>query len=98
MTALETATNFLNKRNPDNNMRTADFREYRVALTPKFSIELMFIEEDFDGELQQRIGIDLTDNNGCMYDYTFSETTSDAQIIADDIDYLLHKWHDRIWR
>ena len=97
MTGIEMATEFLKNMNPNNNMDTADFRTYEIPLNERFNIEIVFCEEEFDDELKQRVAIDLVTKRGDMFDYTFAETTTDAQAIADGIDYILDKWHDRIF-
>ena len=95
MTSLEMANEFLQSMNPNNDLDTADFRTYEIPLSDKFNLELVFCEEEFDDGIEQRVGIDLVDKHGCMFDYTFAETTTDAQAIANGIDYLLEKWKGR---
>lgn len=94
MTALEMATEFVRTMNPE--MRTdgsANFAIYEYELPDdRFNLEVCFIEEDFDNAIEYRTAIDLVDKHSVTVDYTFAETMTDAEAIADGIEYLLDKW------
>lgn len=97
MTSLEMAQEFLKSMNPENvENGSANFAIYEFELSDRYNLELVFIEEDFDSDDDSysrfRTAIDLTDKKGNYFDYTFAETMTDAEAIAEGIDYLLDKW------
>jgi len=94
MTALEMATEFVRTMNPE--MRTdgsANFAIYEFKLPDKrFNLEVCFIEEDFADEPKFRTAIDMVDKHSTTVDYTFAETMTDIQAIADGIAYLIWRY------
>ena len=94
MTAKEMATEFLTTMNPElRNDGSTNFAIYEFELPDeRFNLEVCFIEEDFDDEREFRTAIDLVSKHSTTVDYTFAETMTDIDGIADGIQYLLDKY------
>ena len=97
MTALEMATEFITHMNPRrvyNN--TVDFRIYEFKLPDeRFNLEVCFVDEKpyiETNELPYRTSIDLVDKHSTTVDYTFAETMTDVEAIADGIAYLIWRY------
>ena len=94
MKAQKIAEDFIRTMNPERvTDGTANFGIYEVLLNhDKYNLELCFVEEDFDdGKPEFRTAIDLVDKHSTTVDYTFVETMTDAEAIANGIQYLFEE-------
>ena len=97
MTAKEMATEFVRTMNPENvTDGSANFGIYEFHLPyDNLHLEVCFVEEDFDdgNESNFRTAIDAVGKDGCTYNgvYTFAETMTDIDAIAESIEWILEK-------
>lgn len=98
MTALEMALEFVRTMNPEGvTDGSANFGIYEFPLPQDdLHLEVMFIEEEEDGTSEFRTLIEVVGKDGCSIGlYTFAETMTDADMIADGIQYVLDKLDKR---
>lgn len=94
MTALEMATEFVNTMNPEGvTDGSVNFGIYEFPLPQDdFHLEVLFIEEDFVDEPRFRTLLEVVGKDSCSIGvYTFAETMTDIEAIADGIQYILDK-------
>lgn len=94
MTALEMALEFVRTMNPEGvTDGSANFGIYEFPLQQNdLHLDVLFIEE----EAEFRTLIEVVGKNGCSIGlYTFAETMTDADMIADGIQYVLDELDKR---